>query len=43
MEAGKASRSAGRSGPLRPAHVREDPPPCVFETSRRASFSMLRR
>jgi hypothetical protein len=31
MEAGKASRSAMGSGLLRTAHVREDPPPWVFE------------
>jgi methyltransferase (TIGR00027 family) len=31
MEAGQASRSAMGSGLLRAAHVREDPPPWVFE------------
>jgi methyltransferase (TIGR00027 family) len=31
MEAGKASRSAMGSGLLRAEHVREDPPPWVFE------------
>jgi methyltransferase (TIGR00027 family) len=31
MEAGQASRSAMGSGLLRAAHVREDPPPWIFE------------
>ena len=31
MEAGKASRSAMGSGLLRAEHMREDPPPWVFE------------